>query len=278
MPEATPEAAPEAAAEARARPAVSVIAHVSDTHIDTSPEDAGRSEARTRAVMDYLNGLPYDLDAILVTGDIADHGTPSEYEAARKLLATRHPLLTCPGNHDVRPAYREHLLGEPPSPAPVNQSHVTDRFLLALCDTSVPGKPHGTLEEETLSWLSDTLTRAPDVPALIAFHHPPVPLHTPYVDEIRQFDEARLAELTARHPNVTAFLAGHAHTSAATTFASRPLLVAPGVISTLRLPWEPRTHASHHVHRDLPPAVAFRVLGEGGRLTTHYRTVPLPSP
>nr|WP_324615424.1 hypothetical protein [Streptomyces sp. NRRL S-920] len=102
-----------------------------------------------------------------------------------------------------------------------------------------------------------------------------MPLHTPYVDEIRQFDESRLAALTTRHPNITAFLAGHAHTPAATTFANRPLLVAPGVVSTLRLPWEPQTTPTHHIHRDLPPALAFHVLDDTGRLTTHYRVVPL---
>ncbi|MEU1132589.1 metallophosphoesterase [Streptomyces sp. NPDC005900] len=248
---------------------------MSDLHIDTREEDDGRSIARTRAVMDYLNALPYDLDAVIVTGDIADHGTLAEYEAARKLLTTRHPLLACPGNHDDRAAFREHLLTEAPSTAPINQAYATDAFTLALCDTSVPGKDHGRLDDETLNWLAATLAEAPsEVPALIAFHHPPVALHTPYVDEIRQFDEHRLTDLTARHPNVTAFLTGHAHTPAATTFANRPLLVAPGVVSTLRLPWEPRTSPTHHVHRDLPPSLAFHVLNETGRLTTHYRPVP----
>ncbi|MFJ2770047.1 phosphodiesterase [Streptomyces sp. NPDC087300] len=256
-----------------------VIAHVSDIHIDTGADDAGRSIGRTRAVMDHLNGLPYDLDAVVVTGDIADHGTPAEYAAARELLASRHPLLICPGNHDERTAFRAHLLGETPAPGPVNQSYVTDDFTLALCDTSVPGAHHGRLDDETLDWLSALLDGTPsDRPVLIAFHHPPVPLHTPYIDGIRQRDEHRLAALTARHPNVTAFLAGHAHTPAATTFANRPLLVAPGVVSTLRLPWEPQTDPSHHVHRDLPPALAFHVLDEEARLTTHFRTVPLPLP
>ncbi|ATL27210.1 metallophosphoesterase [Streptomyces formicae] len=252
-----------------------VIAHVSDIHIDT--DDGGHSVDRTRAVMTYLNDLPYDLDAVIVTGDVADHGTPAEYAAARELLASRHPLLVCPGNHDERAAFREHLLGEVPSAGPVNQSYVTDGFTLAVCDTSVPGEHHGRLDGETLDWLSALLTDTPPTrPALIAFHHPPVPLHTPYVDVIRQRDEHRLAELTARHPNVTAFLAGHAHTPAATTFANRPLLVAPGVVSTLRLPWEHQEHEGHHVHRDLPPAAAFHVLDEESRLTTHFRPVPLP--
>ncbi|MEV0258245.1 metallophosphoesterase [Streptomyces sp. NPDC050732] len=257
---------------------ISVIAHLSDTHIDTGTEDGGRSVERTRAVMEYLNTLPYDLDAIIATGDIADHATPSEYETARKLLTSRHPLLACPGNHDERAAYRTHFLGEPASTAPVNTAHITDRFTLALCDTSVPGEDHGRLADETLTWLSDLLADTPPTrPVLIGFHHPPVPLNTPYVDDIRQLDEHRLTDLTSRHPNVTAFLAGHAHTPAATTFANRPLLVAPGVVSTLRLPWEPQSAPTHHVHHDLPPAVAFHVLDDTNRLTTHYRPIPLPS-
>ncbi|MFC7640762.1 metallophosphoesterase [Streptosporangium lutulentum] len=46
-----------------------VIAHLSDIHIDGGQ----RSIGRTQAVMDHLEDLPYDLDAVLVTGDIADH-------------------------------------------------------------------------------------------------------------------------------------------------------------------------------------------------------------
>ncbi len=110
------------------------------------------------------------------------------------------------------------------------------------------------------------------MPVLVAFHHPPVPLHTPHVDGIRQFGEERLAALADRHPHLTAFLVGHAHTAAATTFAGRPLLVAPGVVSALRLPWENAGAENPHVRLDLPPALAFHVLGEDGRLTTHYRT------
>ncbi|MFJ3641138.1 metallophosphoesterase [Streptomyces sp. NPDC090108] len=247
-----------------------VIAHLSDIHIDEEP----RSAARTRAVMDYLEGLPHDLDAVLVTGDIADHALPAEYERARRLLTSRHPVLVCPGNHDGRAAFREFLLGQPPSAEPVDQVHRADGFVLALCDSSVPGKNEGFLADETLAWLDDVLTRTPDgVPVLVAFHHPPALLHIPFVDGIRQFGEERLAALAARHPRLTAFLCGHAHTPAATTFAGRPLLVAPGVVSTARLPWEHRAHPQDHVHLDQPPALAFHVLDDEGRLTTHYRTV-----
>ncbi|MEU5895716.1 MULTISPECIES: hypothetical protein [Streptomyces] len=85
--------------------------------------------------------------------------------AARELLTARHPLLTCPGNHDARPAYREHFLGEPPSKTPINTAHATDTFTPALCDTSVPGEDHGLPEDETFDWLS----------TLLAEPHPPAP-------------------------------------------------------------------------------------------------------
>ncbi|GHG54704.1 metallophosphoesterase [Streptomyces griseocarneus] len=247
-----------------------VTAHLSDLHIDGRQ----RSIDRTRAVMEYLDALPDALDAVVVTGDIADNGLPDEYELARELLTSRHPVLVCPGNHDERAAFRRSLLGEPASTAPVNQVHRTDGFVVALCDSSVPGKDEGFIEDDTLLWLEDVLAQTPgDVPVLVGFHHPPALLQDPYIDGLRQFGEHRLAALVERFPNIAALICGHAHTAATTTFAGKPLLVAPGVVSTLRLPWEHYDHPADHVHLNLPPALVFHVLDDAGRLTSHYRSV-----
>ncbi|WP_251091671.1 metallophosphoesterase [Streptomyces sp. Caat 7-52] len=249
---------------------VIVIAHLSDTHIDSGP----RSVERTQAVMRYLEDLPYDLDAVLVTGDITDHGLPSEYERARRLFSSRHPVLLCPGNHDSRDAFRTHLLAQEGATTPVNQVLRSADVVIAVCDSSVPGKDEGFLSDETLAWLEDVLDRTSDrTPVLIGFHHPPAQLHVPFVDGIRQFGAERLAALADRHRNIAAFLCGHAHTAAATVFAGRPLLVAPGVVSTIRLPWEHGAHPQDHVHLDHAPALAFHILDDAGRLTTHFRQV-----
>jgi Icc protein len=80
-------------------------------------------------------------------------------------------------------------------------------------------------------------------------------------------------DLAFPHRNLAAFLCGHAHTPAVTTFAGRPLVIAPGVVSTLRFPWEHRAHPEDYVHLDPPPALAFHVLTDEGQLTTHYRCV-----
>lgn len=75
-----------------------VFAQLSDTHLD-----GGQSRAdRVRAVMASLAGGRAPLDVVLVTGDVADHGLPGEYEQARSLLTGPWPVLICPGNHDDR--------------------------------------------------------------------------------------------------------------------------------------------------------------------------------
>ncbi|MCQ0013397.1 phosphodiesterase [Actinomadura madurae] len=240
-----------------------VIAQLSDTHLD----GGDRSFERTARVMDHVNAMP--VDAVLVTGDIADHGEPAEYERARKVLASPHPVLMCPGNHDVRGPYREVLLDEPSTGGPVNRVYKIAGATFAMCDSSVPGEDHGLLDDETIGWLDRRLAEAPGEPAFVCFHHPPVKLGIPYVDEIRQFQEERLAEVIARHPQVVAVLCGHAHTAAATTFAGRPLLVAPGVVSTPH----PALAGRGHRRPRRSPGLAFHVLDGEGRLTTHYRTV-----
>jgi 3',5'-cyclic-AMP phosphodiesterase len=246
---------------------VIVIAQLSDTHLDGSDVRAERADR----VMRYLDALEPPVDVVLLTGDIADHGLPEEYDAARVLVSScARPVLTCPGNHDERAAYRASFLGTTPSTDPANEAHQVAGGLFAMCDSTIPGEHGGFLADETLSWLDGVLGAAPDIPAFVCFHHPPAVLTIPYVDGIRQLGEQRLAEVVARHPHVVAVLCGHAHTAAASTFAGRPLIVGPGVVSTLTLPWEPRDTIDY----DLPPGIAFHILDDERRLTTHYRVVP----
>ncbi|GAA3583959.1 metallophosphoesterase [Nonomuraea rosea] len=246
-----------------------VIAHLSDVHIGATPESAGRAGS----VMRYLDALPYDLDAVLVTGDIADHGRAEEYAEAGKLLTSRHPVLIGPGNHDVREEFRRSLLGEQrPSAKPINQVYRSDRAVYAMCDSSIPGQDDGHLDEETLAWLDGVLAGT-DLPVFVAFHHPPVLLHSPPVDSIRLHRHEPLEALLAARPNVAAVLVGHAHMGVATTFAGHPLLVAPGVVSTALLPWEGGISFETCLDYDLPPSIAFHVLDDAGRVTTYHRVI-----
>ncbi|MEV4454237.1 metallophosphoesterase [Microbispora sp. NPDC049633] len=242
-----------------------VLAHVSDIHIDGSE----RNTSRAARALTYARSLRPD--AIVLTGDLADHGAMEEYEIVRELISGDDvPLVLCPGNHDARGHLRKVLL-EQDGDHPVNQALNLDHATIALCDSSIPGRPEGALDDDTLAWLDSVLAATPGVPAFVGMHHPAVPLGIPYVDGIRLGRPEGLAEVLGRHPHAIAVLAGHAHTAAATTFAGLPLLVAPGVVSTALLPSETPAHPP--VDYDLPPAIALHVLDDG-RITTHYRPVP----
>jgi 3',5'-cyclic AMP phosphodiesterase CpdA len=250
---------------------VLVLAHISDLHLDGSP----RATERAERVRDRLWGLPGRVDALLVTGDIADHGTEAEYEEAARVLGLRDagapfPVLTCPGNHDVRAPYRKALLGRPAADGPVNSAHVFDDGAVLMCDSSIPGRDEGALDEETYDWIETTLEELDgSVPALLAFHHPPAALHHPLPDAGRLAEPGPLAALLERRPEIAGLITGHAHTGAASVFAGRPLVVGPAVTWTLRLPWEGEGVAD----RDAPVGLAFHVLDDTGRLTTHFRVV-----
>jgi 3',5'-cyclic AMP phosphodiesterase CpdA len=244
-----------------------LLAHISDLHLDGSEHAASRA----RRVFAFLAAMRTPVDALLVTGDLTDHGTEAEYEEVRTLVdGFTRPLLLCPGNHDVRGSYRKVLLNEPASDEPINRLHDLPGARVVMCDSVVPGRDAGRLADDTLDWLAGALTATPAMtPVLVAMHHPPLRLHSHFIDEIRQFDGERLAELLDKHPQVVAVLCGHAHTPAATTFAGRPLVVAPAVATTLRLAEE----TVIDLDRQMPPALAFHFLDDAGRLTTHYRLV-----
>ena len=105
--------------------------------------------------------------AVLVTGDIANAGDPAEHARADELLAPLEmPVLKLAGNHD--------LLG-----APLQYVAEAGGLRFVVCDTSQPGRDDGTLDVE---WVADQLV--PDVPTVIAMHHPPLVTGMQWVDDI----------------------------------------------------------------------------------------------
>ncbi|MBB4904960.1 metallophosphoesterase [Actinophytocola algeriensis] len=200
-----------------------ILAHISDLHIGQERNDGGaRALRRARETVDRLNRIDGEVDAVLVTGDLADHGLPEEYATVRELLATlRFPVLVCPGNHDDRTAYLAELLQEPHEDGPVNRVHRLAGYTIAMCDSSIPRRDEGFLDDDTLTWLDKVLAETED-PALVCFHHPPVELRVPFIDGIMLQEPGRLADVLHGHDNVRAVLCGHAHTGATTTFAGAP--------------------------------------------------------
>lgn len=239
-----------------------VVAQISDLHFN------GTAEHRDRviAVLDYV-AATRGVDALLVTGDLADQGTEAEYAEAAATVASPLPTLTLLGNHDDRFAYTQVRDGIG-STAPVNSVLRLDDLLILGLDSSIPGQSDGYLSDETLSWARGHLAAAGDVDVLLTWHHPPATIGMPKMDTRRMGGEERAAALVEDYPNIVGIVTGHAHTPAATVFAGRPLIVAPGVSSTLNLPCE----GDDWLNGSQGPGLALHVIDDH-RLTTHFRVL-----
>lgn len=223
-------------------PASHVIVHISDPHLLAGGARLGGRfdvDDTLHRTLDAIRATSSDPAAIVVTGDLADLGEPDAY---RRLRAAVEPLaaeLGCPvvwvaGNHDERPALRQHLLGLQPSEQPITGAWDLGGLRLVALDTSVPGWHHGDLDAAQLDWLRDVLDEPAPHGTIVAMHHPPIPSHIPLFDilELRHQDE--LADVL-RGSDVRAVLAGHLHYSSHGLFAGIPVSVASATCYTMNV-------------------------------------------
>lgn len=219
-----------------------LIVQLSDTHIRKPGELAeGRVDTAAglaRAVT-VVNGLPQPAAAVIVTGDLVDSGKPAQYEHLRELLAPLAcPVYLLPGNHDDRDALRHAFAADgylqQGSPTYIHYAVELDGLRLVFLDTSVKGAAHGELDDAQLADLDATLAARPDVPTLLAMHHPPFKTFIERMDDygLRQ-GGLGLAEVLARHAQVDRIVCGHLHRSISARFAGCLAMTAPSTAHAL---------------------------------------------
>lgn len=246
-----------------------VIAHLSDPHLDGSEE----ARSRLRRITSYLRAFRQPVDVVVVTGDLADHGLESEYAEVAAELTLDVPVLMLPGNHDESAPLRAGLKSFVHSPGeghPVHQVHEVGAARFVLVDSSVPGEDHGLLSRDSLTWLDGVLREPFDGPVFVAFHHPPLQMHHPVMDQWMLRDLVAFEAVLTGKP-ITALLTGHVHNAVVTSFAGHPVLGAPGIRSTVPLPFEPATPDGGLVDTTAYPGLALHVHTPGEPLQTFYR-------
>ncbi len=216
------------------------IAHISDTHFTAGGafHEVLRPAASCSAALAVLEGSGIPIDALVHTGDVADAGEPDAYVAARAVVdeivdRTHWPVLWAAGNHDVREAMSEHLLGEPASGAPLDRVIEVGGLRLVAVDTSIPGRVEGGLDPEQLERLRDVLAQPAEHGTVLVMHHAPVPVEITALQRLHLTGQDDLAEVL-RGTDVRAILGGHLHYQTAALFAGVPVHVAPALAYGIR--------------------------------------------
>lgn len=215
------------------------LLHLSDTHLLAGNKrlyDTVDSEAHLRELFEELAQSDGRPEAIIITGDLADHG---ESEAYQRLRAIVEPvaaklgsqIIWVMGNHDKRENFREELFGETPSSRPVDRVYDVNGLRVITLDSTVPGAHYGEISGAQLDWLAEELSVPAPHGTILAMHHPPVPsvLDLAVLVELR--DQAGLAEVL-EGSDVRSIIAGHLHYSSTSMFAGIPVSVASATCYT----------------------------------------------
>jgi 3',5'-cyclic-AMP phosphodiesterase len=224
------------------------------------------------ATVDAACRLDLGVDAVLVLGDLTEHGLDVEYEQAHgELERLRAPLHAAMGNRDDRETLRRHFGLRPAGDAPLH--YVTDLgpARLIVLDTTIPGEDAGELDDQSLAWLERELAVFPRTPTLVAMHHPPLLTGSPAWDHLALTARSRqrLSQTLEGHPQVRQILGAHLHRPLLAQFASRPLMVAPSTYVQFPL----RLQAGVLDPADEPPGYVVHVIADDGQMTSYFQTV-----
>lgn len=236
------------------------ILQLSDTHLERTDAPNRHGVNATDSLRLMLAQLRHQrgVDAIVVTGDIANDGAVEAYTTARGLLgefalSLDAPVFYTTGNHDEREAFgkvlgsghvavdgteRAEAVIESPAGERAAVSTV-DGWRFVTLDSLVPGKVHGWLGAEQLAWLRGVLATPAPKGTVLALHHPPIALD---VETQRVFglrNPSALAEVV--RGDVRVVLTGHFHVQLFGLLEAIPVWVTPGVVNRIDLTTPPGT-------------------------------------
>jgi Icc protein len=237
------------------------LLHLSDTHLDRLDEPNAHGvntrASLTRMLKDCREVR--NLDAIVISGDIADDGSREAYSAALDLIgAFAHeravPMFYSTGNHDERKAFSE-ILGsghldatgsdrtavryESADGERAAASEVAGYRIITL-DSLVPGMGYGVISQGQLDWLRAVLAEPAPSGTVLAFHHPPIMLDVEVQHALGLQNATELAA-AIRGTDVKMILCGHFHLQISGQLEATPVWVTPGVVARIDLTGVPGT-------------------------------------
>lgn len=219
------------------------IAQFSDLHVTGIGKTNAygvNTEPGLRRCIARLKSLDTVPDVLVLSGDLVEDGKPAEYARLQELLAELSiPLLLLPGNHDrrdaLRAAFPEH--NELGRSGRIHYYRDVRGLRLIALDSVIEGREPGDLDEPQLQWLQTLLDSAPEQPAVLILHHPPVVTGFTRMDRISVEPQsvARLGAIVASSPQVRGVWCGHVHRSVQVGWQGATVSVSPSTAFQAKL-------------------------------------------
>lgn len=250
-------------------PSSCLIVQLTDTHLfaDETAEMAGMQTVKSfQTVMEQVAGLPRRPDLVLLTGDLSQDETPESYQRLRSAIQSLGiPAAAIPGNHDIPAVMAAVLQGGQFVPGRSLQRH---HWNIVLLDSVVVGQTAGRLAAQELEFLDARLSAQPQLPALVALHHPPCLINSTWMDEIGLLNAEDFFAVLDRHSQVKLVLFGHIHQE----FAGERNGVCYYGSPSACVQFKPRTET--FTLDETLPGYRLLTLYADGRFETHVERVP----
>ena len=247
------------------------ILQISDTHLFAAPGGRLKGvdvDAALAAVVADMAARHGDAELVLLTGDLVHEETATSYaRLAEALAGLTAPVLCLPGNHEDKALLAEACAGTALGCA---KRVFPGGWQVLLLDSARPPEPTGWLPPAELAFLEQSLAEHPQMPALVALHHPPLAVNSPWLDPMRVVNGAELLAAVARHRQVRAVVFGHIHQQFETVRDGTAFLGVPATCAQFR----PGVAVS--TADDRPPGYRWLRLGRDGALATGVERVAVP--
>jgi Icc protein len=232
------------------------IIQLTDCHVTAAPDITYRGSdprATLAAIIDTV--LAWQPDLVLATGDFSEDASQASYAfLAEQFARLPVPVLGTPGNHDtaegVLGCLPHSAIDDPlvypgstpgtadPTPEPETQP-VEDGWQIILLGSAKPGEIGGRFEARQLDRFEEALARGSG-PALVALHHQPWPVGSPWIDRYALAEPERFHALVKAHDRIRLVLWGHVHQAIRLDIGPGQVgLGAPSTVSN-SLPGQPR--------------------------------------
>ena len=259
-----------------------LIAHLSDFHLFTKTPETSLVRPDiidvVRRIIADVSAFRPAIDAIMLTGDLADGGTDEDYALLKEVLSPlAMPVFAIPGNHDKRGAFRRAFESIFPfEDGPFLQYEASFRGIRILAlDTLIENSVKGGLCPQRLDWIEQKLAKPFYGQTMILMHHPPHLSGIRFLDNIALVEGSdRLGSIVSCYPGQVRILCGHIHRPSQALWNGVFTAIAGSPAFKIELDLKP--HDDEPALVDEPYAYFIHRLDEAKGFSVHPRYVRIP--
>jgi Icc protein len=187
------------------------VVQISDSHILPDSNDVLHGVNTSETLKNVIEVINRDEkpDVVLHTGDLAEKPDVDAYKNIVHIMSDLVSDVYCiPGNHDS-PGFVNQLLNV----NNIKTCNLLDfnNWRIIMLDSVVPDEAHGQLSQGQLRFLDESLVDADGKFVMIAMHHHPVPVNSPWMDTMKLENPNEFFEIVDQYTNIKAIIWGHIH-------------------------------------------------------------------